>query len=460
MTAICAGGGPSSPKPGLPSTVLYLSNLASFASIPARLRFLIPIIASIGTYSADLTAICATDPPGFPTFTDADVVALAVADAGTAGHDARQKVADMLATLAWYAGCECNSGAQPAQPTPPAPPSDYLIPGDSSLEFCVPMFAADCKVLNLWNGTTNITPPTNWDQIGFNDSSWVSAVADASGVPYNGLGLGQGFGALGLTDASTINCVGDPVADAFHPASTSQKLLIRWYANMPSFDVNKVSMKLGSGSTGTGAGWQTGTTTVNGGTGFSTFNTVAWEGGIKSLKYGQNLIASYVDSGANNTSDLWGTRCWLAMTLSQPQQSAPFQNNLNCCPTDPQVTQALQAILQVVNLIQKQVSPFSYVIGSTHSGLSGNGQFAVDSILGLSVGITTVPARLGTEAGDPNQLFNAGWINVGTADGWGPRHFITSNPFILRPVSGDVTLVGYSIPADVTIEITELVHEP
>ena len=113
-----------------------------------------------------------------------------------------------------------------------------------------------------------------------------------------------------------------------------------------------------------------------------------------------------------------------------------------------------------MNLIQRQLAPFAYVHGTVHTGISGNGQLAVSGLLGVAVDVTTLPARAGRTSGDPDQLYDVGWINVGTADGFGPRQFISSNPFILRPVPGDMTLIGYSIPADVVVTITELVREP
>jgi hypothetical protein len=62
--------------------------------------------------------------------------------------------------------------------------------------------------------------------------------------------------------------------------------------------------------------------------------------------------------------------------------------------------------------------------------------------------------------GDPNRIYDVGWVNVGTPDGWQEPQYITSNPFVIQPVSGDVTVVGYSIPHDVTVTITELIREP
>ncbi len=133
---------------------------------------------------------------------------------------------------------------------------------------------------------------------------------------------------------------------------------------------------------------------------------------------------------------------------------------LPCCPPDVATQSSLDLILKMVTLIQRQIAPFAYLTGTVHTGLTGNGQIAVSGLLGVAVSITLLPARAGRTLGNPDELYDVGWINVGTADGWGPRQFISSTPFILRPVAGDVTLIGYSIPADVTATITELVREP
>ena len=131
-----------------------------------------------------------------------------------------------------------------------------------------------------------------------------------------------------------------------------------------------------------------------------------------------------------------------------------------CCVPDAGTQAILDAILAMVTLIQRQSVPFAYVTGAAHAGLTGNGAVAVHGLLGVRVDITTAPSRLGSAAGDPVALWDAGWINLGTADGFGQRVFITSNPLLKLGVSPAVTQVGYSIPGDVVVTITELVREP
>jgi hypothetical protein len=130
-----------------------------------------------------------------------------------------------------------------------------------------------------------------------------------------------------------------------------------------------------------------------------------------------------------------------------------------CCPPDVATQSTLDLILKTVTLLQRQIAPFGYIAGASHAGLSGNGVLTVAGIIGIKVDLTTLPGRLGDTLGDPVTLWDAGWINLGTADGFGPRQFIASDPFLVFPVSGAVTQVGYSIPADVACTITELVRE-
>lgn len=131
-----------------------------------------------------------------------------------------------------------------------------------------------------------------------------------------------------------------------------------------------------------------------------------------------------------------------------------------CCPPDTATQSTLDLILKMTTLIQRQIAPFAYVAGTAHTGISGNGQLAVSGLLGVAVTVTTLPGRAGRVSGDPQSVWEVGWINLGTSDGWGPRHFISSSSFLLRPVPGDVTLIGYSIPTDTTVTITELIREP
>jgi hypothetical protein len=113
-----------------------------------------------------------------------------------------------------------------------------------------------------------------------------------------------------------------------------------------------------------------------------------------------------------------------------------------------------------VDLIQRQLVPFAYVPGASHTGLAGQGSIAVQGILGLSVELTTLPAWIGSEGSTVPTLINAGWITLGTPDGNLPSRPITHDNFVLLDVSGAITWVFYDFPPGVVATITELIREP
>jgi len=115
----------------------------------------------------------------------------------------------------------------------------------------------------------------------------------------------------------------------------------------------------------------------------------------------------------------------------------------------------------MVTLIQRQAAPFSYINGASHSGLSGQGHIDVQGLIGVSVNLTTTPGRIGSVDGDPDTLFDVGWINLGTGDGSGRRLFVSSDPWVYFPNSAAlITRVGYTFQPDVVATITELIREP
>lgn len=132
---------------------------------------------------------------------------------------------------------------------------------------------------------------------------------------------------------------------------------------------------------------------------------------------------------------------------------------IDSCPTDPTIALQLTEILKLVRLIQRQDVPFSYLTGTVHAGLTGNGELAVQGILGLSVLLTTLPNYYGTQAGDPTQVFDTGYVTVGTSDGWLRSERIDHNPKLLLGIEGSVTKIGYSLSPNIVATITELVRE-
>jgi hypothetical protein len=115
----------------------------------------------------------------------------------------------------------------------------------------------------------------------------------------------------------------------------------------------------------------------------------------------------------------------------------------------------------MVTLIQRQQVPFGYIQSTAHTGLSGDGHIDVSGLIGCLVEVTDQGTNTGQQLGDPDVLWNAGWINWGNADASSPRSFIDCTPMLSLPAAaGQYTRIGYSLPTGIVITITELEREP
>jgi hypothetical protein len=122
----------------------------------------------------------------------------------------------------------------------------------------------------------------------------------------------------------------------------------------------------------------------------------------------------------------------------------------------------VKEILDMVTLVQRQIAPFAYIPGPVHSGVSGNGSIAISkALVGLRVEVTTAPSRHGVEVGFPDHVFGLGEVSLGDADGWFYTRTLDRLSLVWTPKDAQLaTLIGYAIPADTTVRITELVREP
>jgi hypothetical protein len=131
-----------------------------------------------------------------------------------------------------------------------------------------------------------------------------------------------------------------------------------------------------------------------------------------------------------------------------------------CCPPDSILDAQLQQILGMVTLIQRQLVPFAYISGTVHSGLTGEGSFAVQGLIGARLELTSIGGSTGVESGDPDVIFDAGWINWGNADGVTPRERISALEQVSFPqLAGQFTSFHYSLGVGVVLRVTELRRE-
>ena len=155
--------------------------------------------------------------------------------------------------------------------------------------------------------------------------------------------------------------------------------------------------------------------------------------------------------------------------VNPPQQTFPTRitnitfvssvcSNADICTYLTYMTRLIISLnLSITNNNYLNANP-PYVLGTSHAGLSGNGEFAVSGILGAFVSFTTLPSRVGYRVGDPNEVWTDSYLSFGTSDGWYPSVKIDHNPWLILPqFMANVVKIGYSIPADTVLTLTELV---
>lgn len=398
MTALCAGGGPSQPKSGY-DRLLFMAPAtvgAFLNNIPTV--WAVALAAYIGSITYDLSTFCTTDPPALPTFTEDDIVAVFNPADVVNWIPARQKVQDLVGYFLWFQVCECVTGAQPAPAAPPAAPAGAPLINPPSVAPTYPT-GTPCAA-GAFDDV--YTPPT--------------AVAIQS--PLTPLPTGATYAILDATWNG---------GDLTNP-SAQTSLVLTWR--------NAADAVLGSIGVG-----------IN-----SVAATPHFEAAITA---GATHYRTQRDLRNMATrAELWSSFQLLCGDAggggAVPQP----------CPPDPIVQGMLDQILQLVTLIQRQAVPFAYVASTVHAGLTGNGEIAVQGLIGVRVLITDSGGGLGADDGTPDYLWNGGWINWGTADGFRHREFIAASPLTSMPrAAGQYTRVGYSLPPGIEIEITELVRE-
>jgi len=409
MTAIC-GGGTSSVQPGISQTLVLSAGGLDLLSLYPALHFLDAIVPLLGILTFELTTLCSTDPPALPTFTTAETEALLTQNFNANYFSGLGKIKDTIANLAWYQYCKCDSGATPSAIVFPTAPANVPT-RPPTLTTC---YHWDTGWVNtsLFNPNFLDVPirhaSINSQFLFFPATGSIDSLDIQLPVSYFQIVTKhRANGALHFPMAYRFNWAGDTILGTLETFSTSDFV-----------DRTEVIIPPAA--------------------------ALAQTNGILSVQFAGN-------GGTVGTDQL---RFDITAFCNSPN----IVGSVGCC-SDPLTNTKLDALLSLVTLIQRQHVPFSYVPGTVHPGLSGNGQFSVQGILALSVQLTTVPTQLGLEMGNPNELFDVGWITEGTANGWKPSVRVDHSPTFV-PVAPETTLIGYSLHPGVVATISEFSREP
>jgi hypothetical protein len=357
----------------------------------------------------ELDTFCASDPPSVPTFTASDITDILEGFAGlnTPGY---AKLVQLCQVALWHVYCQCDGGAAttPTEPTYPTAPV-VSNPGDGP----VPL-----------PGGTPCFEPADWFET----------------LPFSGVSDFNSNALHTVTWPGGITAV-KVGSSAFATSGTPWPVtyFVDWY----------------KGDGGTLLGTSSWTQTQES---ISLYDQPAiWHppfgfDHIKLRAHSDNPLAGNVSQRAHFTA--------YCGALNEP-------NAVPCCPPDPnlqalllQVLNGVTAMYGQVTLLQRYMLPFGSVLGAAHSGLSGQGSFAVSRLLGVQVVITTLPAALGVEVGSPDFHFDVGWISIMTPDGFIDERRVTATTQAWYPrMMADAATLGYSFHAGVVATITEVEAE-
>lgn len=399
MTAVC-GGGTSSEKTGFGAT-LALSAPAIAAllnNIPTA--WAAPLAGYIGLVTYELVTYCASDPPAVPTITAADVAAL-FTFLDPIGHTAAvAKFEQLIGAFLWFDVCKCDSGATPTIPSPPAAPTGMPSINPPAIGPAYPTGSVCLQTAQ----------------------SFVSTSADT--VHQLDVALPTGATTVTVTFHALENV-----------ASTTGPFASVFFKNAGG---SFVGTGAATGASAGGAPIESATATVP-----STAVTM-------NMEWGKS--GSWTAPATVHVDATWSVNCGSGSgggTVPVP------------CPTDPYAMALMQEILGLVRLIQRQQVPFAYIASTSHSGLTGSGSIAVQGLLGMALHLTITGSIVGAEDGNPDFLWDAGWVNWGGADGVTPRERLTAQDQISLPaLGGQFTAFHYSLPLGVTMTAQELTREP
>lgn len=360
----------------------------------------VAVAGIIGFTTYELSTFCLTDPPAMPTITPDDIAYLFQPLNNPLGYYAAiNKFRDAVGHLVWPTVCQCTNGTA-VTPSPLTWPTGAPVFNPPQVAPGYPT-GQPCSSFTYTNSATppNVPSPDN---------------------PIVPLPTGATHARMTLSPSRPM-----VTADA-----TGYAVILNCFNAAGTFIGNPVAV----GASSSGA-----TLTASG----------ALVAGTASFRVTRSV--SHVDTPITFTTV---TDFFCGSAPGGGQVPLP-------CVADPILTTQVQAIYDLVTLIQRQAVPFAYVRSTVHSALFGNGEIGVQGLIGALVEVTARGGHVGEVAGDPSVLFDAGWINWGNGDGVTERQRISADSQISFPLAaGQFTSLHYSASVGVVLRITELVREP
>lgn len=396
MVSQC-GGAAGQELSGLANTLIVTTPfLASL--IPAEIAFLQAFVWATGGLTIEnLPGFCNSELQADPGVTAADIVNVIVTPTLPQAGASAAKINQLIQRWAWFALCQCADASAPVRPSAPTAP---VLPSFNPPRAVVPNQAQPClDVLSDHLIVDDVTRAI------FNMSSL--RIPGVTGVSYV-------FHLITLVSSGTPRAV---------------NLNVDWFQGTTSLRLD---------ATGWGAPPRV-----------SDYITLTGPAGA------DNISVTYLGNVAGGDTSTYVVE--LQAWCNNLPANAPASP---CCPPDPTLLGLVQSTQQLVTLIQRQIAPFAYVIGTAHAGISGSGTIAVQGLLGMMVAVTAYPAGNLQLGGTPSYVFDLGWMSIETADGFIEERRITALNQLWQPrLMSEATKFGYFLGTGVTATFTELDRE-
>lgn len=464
MVAICSGG-TSAPKVVPELAFTYGAGRLAQLLVAAGISEFSAALPLVGVIPILLSSFCASDPPAMTALSSAEANAVLNLDFGSDLSNGLGKLKDILLNLIWLDTCRCTSGTL-VTPTVPGSPADVpvfvppsLNPGPIVAQGWYPMLRADARVLALGCGSP--ARPANYQQLTFDDSAWVPAVAPTTLFALTWAAGGSTN--YDITGSRGVNANLPGLVEYCAPADplahNCEQFLIRWKFFLGNVSPNQGVIRIANG-TNVDGGLSSGALAINGRSAVI-LNTNSGAALLPSLLPNQwNIVAIDVNPSNTSSANTWGSHGGVGFGLDFTYAAVP-QNVQPCCPPDVTTQAYLDLILQAVTLIQRQSVPFGYVPATTHAALSGAGSLTIGGLIGVKVDLTTIPASYGRSGTSPTEYFDLGWVTFGTPDGFPSSFRVDKELNLLTPrLCGAYTVLDYQLAPGVIATITELVREP
>lgn len=412
--AVCTGG--SETKVGVADSV-YITAEQMVALLPPPLTLLKPFYPYIPPILvSSLVDFCDVDPPGWPDFTSITVAAVLAGNAEGAALIAASALTQVILNAYWYLACQCSTMATPAPPAVASIPTGVTVINPPQIG---PPTVGTTGCL-FYKSDRYVVPGVNWD-------AWIipSKPAQASALVIaaaNMLPVPSGVSTYKL-DWDTGVANGTAEGYDFD--------LLFFDANLASAGgENRINARP-TGLTGSLIG--------------STPSTAKFF----------SVLANFNNGPRTPPANIGAQIAFFCAGQVATSPAVP------CCPPDPNLVGLLAQIQNTVTLIQRQMVPFGYILGTAHPGLSGAGAISISGLIGVKVAVTTLPGSYGVEGTSPPEYFDLGFITFGTADGFPSAFRLTRNRQIMTPrFCSAYTDLDYDLAPGIVVTITELKREP